>query len=205
MTVATAIMDPEDVVAEGEGPLSAQHERDLSTANQRARKILGAVKVATFNGWSAAVLAGASLLFVWFDLSGIPVGVGLAVVAWNEFRGRDLLRRFDPRGASLLGWNQVGFIGLLVAYSSWCIYTGLTGPDPYETYITDNPQLAPILGSIGDLHATVTLAVYGGVIVLSFIFQGLNALYYFKRGRLLKVYLGQTPAWIVDLQRRSVL
>ena len=205
VSVAAAIDEPKSPVDQGGGPLSPQHQQDLLEANRRVRKILGAVKVATFNGWTTAVFAGLSLICSLFSVTALLMGIGLAVVAWNEFRGKDLLQGFDPRGVRLLGWNQVGFIGLLVAYSLWGIFTGLTGPDPYQAYIDQNPALAPMLGSIGGLHTALTLAVYGGVIVCSIVFQGLNSLYYFKRGAMLKAYLNQTPPWIVQLQRQSAL
>lgn len=35
------------------------------------------------------------------------------------------------------------------------------------------------------------------------IFQGLNARYYFSRAERLAAYLDDTPAWIMDLERRS--
>jgi len=37
--------------------------------------------------------------------------------------------------------------------------------------------------------------------VVTVVFQGLNSLYYFTRGRVLRGYLAQTPAWVVDVQR----
>ena len=83
-------------------------------------------------------------------MTALPMGMGLAIVAWNEFRGRDLLREFDPHGTRLLGWNQVGLIALVVAYSLWCIFTGLTQPNPYQVHIDQTPELAPMLGSVGD-------------------------------------------------------
>ncbi len=186
------------------GPLSDQHRQDLSQANQQARNILRAGNVAKFNGCVASIFAGLSLLSALFSVTALCVGAGLVIIARNEFHGRKLLRWFDPRGTQLLGWNQVGFIALLVAYSLWSIYTTLTGPSPYDVYIAEHPELTQMLGPIGPMYTTLTLVVYGGVIVLSVIFQGLNARYYFKKDKLLKAYLRQTPDWIVDLQRASL-
>jgi len=200
----TAVIDePRNQTDPSDGPLSSQHRQELSQANRRAKKVLGAAKVATFNGWSFGVFAAMSLVFGMFSITSLLVGVGLGVVAWNEFRGRDLLRGFDPRGPHLLGWNQVGLIGLLVVYSLWCIFIGLTGPNPYQAYIDQSPELDSMLGPIVGLHVILTLGVYGTVIVVSVIFQGLNALYYFKRGKLLETYLRQTPPWIIELQRHT--
>jgi hypothetical protein len=130
------------------------------------------------------------------------VGVGLALVAWNEFRGRKLLCRFDCSGPRVLGWNQIGLMALLMGYGLWGIYTALTGPNPYADQMQAMSELQMMLGPIEELHTTLTLAVYGGVIVFSIIFQGLNALYYFTRLGHLETYLDQTPSWIVDLQTR---
>ena len=121
------IDDPGNQAQQSGGPLSVQQQQQLSEANRRAKKVLGAAKVATFNGWSFGVFAAISLLFGIFSITSLLVGIGLGIVAWNEFRGRDLLRGFDPRGTRLLGWNQVGLICLLVVYCLWCIFTGLTG------------------------------------------------------------------------------
>ena len=203
MSVAVMVDDPQSLPTKPTGPLSPQHHRDLLIANKRATKILGAAKLATFNAWTAAIFSVFSLVFGLFSISGLLIGAGLAVVARNEFYGRNQLRQFDPRSTQLLGWNQMGFLTLLVAYSIWCIFSALTGPNPYEVYINDYPELTSTLEPMMHLHVTLTLGAYGAVIVLSVIFQGLNALYYFKRGKLLHTYLHQTPAWIVDLQRRS--
>jgi hypothetical protein len=39
------------------------------------------------------------------------------------------------------------------------------------------------------------------LIALTIIFQGLNAVYYFTRAKLLRRYVAETPAWVVELQR----
>ena len=138
----------------------------------------GAAKVARFNGWALGGCAALSLLT---GLSSLPVGVvglGLVVVAWNELRGRKMLLRLDRRGPRLLGRNQLGLMALVVAYSLWSIYLGLTGPTELTVLLE---QLEPTFGPLGHLQGTLTLALYGGVILLSVIFQGLNALYYFTR------------------------
>ena len=94
---------------------------------------------------------------------------------------------------------------LVIGYSLWSIHAATTGPQPYDEEIRRNPQLGSTLGSIGRLHKTVTLAVYGSLIAGSILFQGLTAAYYFGRGKLLRAYLDQTPSWIVELQRRTIL
>jgi hypothetical protein len=188
------------------GPLSAGHLQELAQAQSRAKKIRTAAGVAAFNGWMTAFFAVASAPFAPFSFAGALVTLGLGVVAYNEFQGRRKLLQFDARGADLLGWNQLGFLGLIVVYSAWMLFTGLTGEGPFAGELQRNPELAGVLGSLqqyDDLYRLIVVAVYGSVIVLSSIFQGGNAWYYFSRRKLLAGYLRDTPVWICDLQRAT--
>ena len=171
--------------ATNDGPLSPQRQNELAEADPNARKVLSAAKVAAFNGWAIGVFAALSLLFALSSRTALVVGSGLAIVAWNELRGRKLLLRFDPRGPRLLGWNQLGLMGLVVAYCLWSIYIGLTGTTELDALLK---ELELVTGSSGDLQTILTLAVYGGVITCTIIFQGLNALYYFTRMKHVQAY-----------------
>ena len=190
-------MPPTSTTTTNGGPLSPEQQGELAQANERAKKFLGAAKVATFNGWVIGVFAAVSLLFALFSVTALVMGVGMAIVAWNEFRGRTLLRRFDPHGPQLLGRNQLGFMALLSGYCLWSIYRTVTNP------ITQLEELEAMVGSTGDLVTNLTLAVYGTVLLLSFIFQGLNARYYFARTKRVQDYISETPTWIIDLQRST--
>jgi len=84
--------------------------------------------------------------------------------------------------------------------------TGLTGQGPFSAEIEANPELATVLSSfdqIDYLYRFLIVAVYGTVIVLSVVFQGLNALYYFTRGKHIEAYVRETPGWVLDLQRMT--
>ena len=186
-------------------PISHEQRRELTEANRRARKVRQAAKVATFNGWSIGIFAALSLPFALFSITALVMCLALALVAYNEFRGRRLLDRFEPQGPRALAWNQLVLMGVLIGYSLWNIYLAETGPGPYVEQVKATPELGSMLGSIDDLYRKVTLAVYGSLIVASLIFQGLNALYYFTRQKHLQNFLNQTPAWVVDIMRRSVL
>jgi len=173
-----------------DGPASPQRQNKLAEADPSAQKVLSAAKVAAFNGWAIGVSAALSLLFALSSRTALVVGSGLAIVAWNELRGRKLLLRFDPRGPRLLGWNQLGLMGLVVAYCVWSIYTGLTGTTELDALLK---ELELVTGPIGDLQTTLTLAVYGGVITGTIIFQGLNALYYFTRTKHVQATRFESP------------
>jgi hypothetical protein len=179
------------------GPLSPEQQRQLAEANQRARKIMGAARMAAFNGWTIGSIAAVSVLFGLFSRTALVMGIAMGFVAWNEFRGRTLLRAFDPEGARLLGKNQVGLLVVIVIYCLWSIYITTTG---------ENPEMAEIeamIGDISDLVTELTVMVYGIVIGVSVLFQGLNARYYFARQRLIREYVQQTPDWVVKLQRST--
>ena len=182
------------------GPLSAEHQQQLADAHRRAGKVMAASKVAAFNGWTTAVLAAMTLPFALFGFSALLISAALGLIACNELRGRKLLRRFDPRGPRLLGFNQLGLLGMIIVYSVWRIWASLTGPNPYEAQIAATPQLEPLLGSVAELHVTLTLLVYVSVIFFSIILQGLTAWYYFSRLGHIRAYRAQTPAWIVQQQ-----
>ena len=137
----------------GQSPLSPSQQEDFAQAGERARKILAAAKVATFNGWTLGVFAAISLLFGLFSMTGFIVGICLAVVAWNEFRGRGLLRRFDLRGLKLLVRNQIALMSLVVAYCLWSMYRAVT--DPSDEVV----RLEELAGLSGDFVTNLTMAV----------------------------------------------
>ncbi len=183
--------DPDD------GPLTAEQRQELADASRRAQALASAGKIATFNGWTIGGFAAITLVFGLFSLTTLILGLGMAVVARNEFRGRALLRSFDPAGPRLLGQNQLGFMTLIILYCCWSMYRTLYGPG------LQLGGLEQVLGDAEELVTTLTLVVYGGVIVATLLLQGLNSRYYWTRVRILEEYLHDTPAWVVELQRSA--
>ena len=193
------------------GPLTAEHMDQLAHARLRAKKVRKAGGVAMANGCILAMFAGGSFLFAAasalfgeFDVTGLVMGVGLTLLAWNEFRGRAMLGRFELRGCRVLGWNQLGLMALVTGYAAWMVGQALWGPNQYGEAIAREPMLAGPLGSIDQLHKTISLVVYGGLISGTLIFQGINSLYYFTRRKHVESYVRETPEWVVELQQRSV-
>jgi hypothetical protein len=187
-------------------PLDPSHHRELAAATALAQPIRRAARVAAFNAWTTAILAALSAPFALFSTIGLVAFVVLALVAANEFRGRCRLLGFDPAGPTILAWNQLAFLALITAYCLWSIYAGLHGQHSYEAEFRANPDLAAALGTLGDLgdvYKQLVVLVYGAVIVLSILFQGGNALYYFTRRRHVEDYLLATPEWIRDVQRAA--
>jgi hypothetical protein len=186
-------------------PFTLAHTQELARANDRAKTIRRAARVAGFNGWVSALAAMCSAPFAYFSLVGLIATVALAVVAWNEFRGRKRLLAFDPSAAVILGWNQIGLLALVVVYCFWMLYASLTGGDPLAE-LKANPELGELLGSgrgFELLYRQFIVGFYGLVILLTVIFQGGNAYYYFTRRRHIESYVRDTPAWVRDLQHAT--
>ncbi len=187
--------------------LSPERQQELDDAEQRARTFLGAVKVAAFNGWSAAFFAVLSILFGLFSLTSFLVGVGLAIVARNELVGRRRVRELDSSGLVLLWRNQLGFMALIIAYCVWSLSGAVGAPDSEMTALLERFDLSPLtelLGqSVGELVRTLSLFVYGTVIFATAISQGLNARYYFVRVARMRDYLRDEPQWVVARQRSN--
>ena len=175
-------------------PLSEDEKREFARASEQARSFLKAERAAVFNGWTIGFFATVTLLFSLSSPVTALLGFGMAVVAWNEFRGRKMIRRLDSRGPQLLGRNQMGLMVLLIAYCLWNI---VRTPTP----ISGLEELEEMLGPVEDMARTLAFVVYCSVIVLTAIFQGLMARFYFARVGIMVAYLEDTPAWVVDLQR----
>jgi len=177
---------------------SPEQRRALAEAKERARPIMRAARTATFNIWSIGSFAGITILFGFFSLTAMLLGIGMAVVTWNEYRGRALVRRFDPAGPLLLGRNQPRLMALIVAYALWSMYRAHTNPDPGLA------QMDEIMGGdVTGLVADLTVLVYLAVIAITGIFQGLLARFYFKRIGMVEAYVRETPDWVLEMQRAA--
>jgi hypothetical protein len=192
-----------------DNPLSVAHRRELADARDRAKTIRKAARVAAFNGWTTGAAAVFSAMFLFFDRSGIAIAitVGLSIVAYNEFRGRKRLLNFDPSGATLLGWNQLGLLAMIVIYCLWMLSgSSAEAASALSSQMKSNTEreLLSMAGDLEGLYKTATLAMYGGAIVLSLLFQGGNALYYFTRRRHVEDFIAETPQWVRDVQGGSI-
>jgi hypothetical protein len=191
-----------------DNPLSVAHRRELSAARDRAKTIRKAARVAAFNGWTTAAVAALSAMFLLFDHSSLAIAVTLAlsIVTYNEFRGRKRLLNFDPSAATLLGRNQLGLLAMIVAYCLCMLSRSSSeavGALSAQMQSTAERELLNMAGDLESLYKTATLALYGGVIVLSVLFQGGNAVYYFTRRRHVEDFIAETPQWASDVQNFS--
>lgn len=183
-------------------PLSSHQLAELSVARTRARKIRRAAGVASFSGWSMMAFAGLTLLGALFgSVQAIVVGGALGLVGWNELRGATMLRRFDERAPRLLGFNQIALGVLIVAYSAWSLWSGLSSP-PLASLggSTGDPEMDAM---ISDLARVITISLYATLAVVGVVVPGLTALYYFSRAKLLRAFESQTPAWVIQAMRAA--
>ena len=192
------------VTSEPNGPLSQSQQHKVAAAHDRARKIRKAAAVAAFNGWVTGILAACSAPFALFSLPGFLATAGLSLVAYNEFKGRKRLLQFDRDASVFLGWNQVGLLALITTYCIWMLAVGLTSEGPFAAEVKAKPELGVAFDSVDEfdqIYRFLVAAVYGTVIVLSAVFQGLNAFYYFTRRKHVKAHVQHTPDWVLDIQR----
>ena len=183
-------------MSERASPLTPEQQSALADARDRTATFSPAARIASFNAWSIGFFAVVSILCGSTSLTSLVVGIGLAVVARNEFVGGARVRALNPSGFELLWRNQVAFMALIIGYCFWSMYRAVATPDP---------QMAELTELLGDgteeLVQSLTLTVYAVVIAATLIFQGLNARYYYVRLARLKSFIKDTPPWVLDVQR----
>ena len=114
------------------------------------------------------------------------------------------MRLADPAAARALAGNQLALFGLIALY---CVVQ-MVGFSPAQakaaaispevrSQLNGMPSMAKAIDSQIDRWAPLlTYGFYGLVIVVSLIFQGGMALYYFTRTRHLAAFNSRTPPWV---------
>jgi hypothetical protein len=179
----------------------------VDAARARGKKLRRAASTATFSGWTTGLFASTALaggllgiVFGGIDWPALFLGIPMTVVTINEFRGAAKLRRAERTGPRLLGLNQ---LFLLLAIGCYCVWNMFFVPSSLAATKSGDPHVDELLAGFSGLEATARIGLYGAVFVGSLLAQGLTALYYFSRSRYVSMYLEQTPAWLVDLNRRA--
>src|ERR1043165_6267411 len=78
-------------------PLTPEQIKEINAARKRGIVIRRAIRVATIDAWISALMAACSLACGCFGIANLLVGIPLAWVAFNAFKGAAGLRRFDPK------------------------------------------------------------------------------------------------------------
>lgn len=189
------------------GPVEALTPEQLSEithARHRYRKVRRAISVATFDAWTTAIFAAITLLgsLMGFSWSGILLGLGMSVVAFNSFRGMRLLEKADPAGARVLGRNQFLLAAVLLIYALWNLLLLKSGHYDLGVSKSMNAELQQAgYGSLINLGPLVYSAMYVGLAAFAILIQPLTALYYFSRRHCVEEYLQKTAPWVLQMQR----
>lgn len=196
-------------------PFTPEQLSQITHARSRYKKVRRAIAVAASDAWTTAFFAAVSLLgsLLFFSVPGILLGVGMALVSFNSFRGLHAIRRLEPGGATLLGKNQL-FLGLcLFLYAAWnllLIAAGKTHFNLSSLGSTADLSAAGLsssdldslgLGDQSNLIKMIEYGLYGGVAAFAIVVQGLTALYYFSRRKFIAEYLGRTANWVLEMQK----
>ncbi len=180
---------------DGVPPIRDAQRRVLVEAAEEARSLLAAARLARVNAWVFGTFAALSILSGMGSPVALLVGVGLAVVARNEFVGGQRVARFDVSGLQLLWRNQVGLLALIVGSALWGIYRATRAPAP------EMAELSEVMGDdLGGLIRDLSIAMYVGVIAVAAVYQGWNARFYHVRIARMEDFVRRTPEWA-----RSVL
>jgi hypothetical protein len=190
-------------------PLNEAQLQALAQARAAQRKLRFASFIALSNVIGLGTFAFLSLAFGLLELSLSPMAVALALLAWNEARGRRLLLDGDAQAPRRLAFNQLALFGCVLFH---CIYSAVvawTGPSLLDTVLLADPSLPDVLGgaadgagtSLGELSQwgrVAALVIYGAVALGSAAVQGLTALYYSSLKPTVAA-LAAAPAWAREL------
>lgn len=136
------------------------------------------------------------------DVASLVMGFALAALSVNELIGAAQIRALNLAGARRLGFNQLTLGLVIIAYAAWSLWSGLQSSTRSELsdQLASDPQMQAMVGQVS---IVVTWGLYGSMAAFGLIVPGLTAMYYFSRARAIRVVLSSTPAWVVELMRRT--
>jgi hypothetical protein len=184
--------------------LSPEQLRELEEARRRGAALRRAVNIARLNGWSIAIFAGLTLLGAFLSWWGLILGVGMAVVAYIEFKGAARIRRLDPSAARMLALNQLFLGALLLSYAVYSLWNAVHGNGEIAKELSQYPELQSMGGDFASLERLMGYLIYGTLAAVAVFVQGGTALYYRSRRRHIEAYVQQTPAWIQQALRAGM-
>lgn len=195
--------------AAGPGPLSSEHIAEIRRATARSKKIRRCASVAAFSGATMAFFAVTTLMIGLFgDWLSLACGVALGVIAYNEVRGSNGLKRFDPGAGRLLAVNQIGLGVLICGYSAFSLVMAIRNPAIKSAMAqvggsTGDPNMDAAFASVAGLADMAVYGLYGTLFIVGIVAPGLTALYYHSRGRMVREFVASTPPWVIDAMRAT--
>lgn len=179
-------------------PPTAEQLRVLMRAAETRRPIRAAASKARFSAVTTLIigLLGLPFMVLSFSWSSMAITLGVCVIGAIEYVGYRRLRLGLPSAANFLACNQLAFLGLISAYCVFQMLTFSTAELDAAIGSQTPPEVSQLVGSLAPL---VTVGFYSLVIVMSIVFQGGLAMYYFTRRKYLRAYEQDTPAWACQL------
>ncbi len=187
------------------GPLSEVNLAELAAAKVAARRIRRSAGVAKASAWTTGILAGFTLLGILFgDITSLVLGTALLVIAVREGRLGSRLASFDEAAPRWLAVNQLILGAVIIAYAAWKLWGAWNsnGLSAASQPIGD-PQVDAMLDDFGSITRSITIGFYLCVALGGALGTGLMALYYSRRTGMVKAFVAQQPAWIVQTMRAA--
>lgn len=184
-----------------QGGLTAEQLQQLADARLRGAKIRRAISVAKFDAWTVAIFAGFTLMGALFSIVAAILGLGMAAVAFVEFKCIPRLRRLDPTVAKTLALNQVGLGLLLLAYAGYSLATVGNGMEELKS---QGPEVAQFMAGYAGMVDAISYLIYGTLALVAIFGQGGTALFYLSRRKYIESYATQTPQWIIQAQQAGL-
>ncbi len=187
------------------GPLSQAHLADLANAKLAARKIRRTAGLAKASAWTTGVLAGFTLMGIIFgDVTSVVLGAALLVIAIREGRLAARLAAFDESAPRRLAGNQL-ILGLIIfvyaAWQAWGAWNSNGLSDASQA--VGDPQVDAMLNDFGSLTRNITLGFYLCVGLVGALGTGLMALHYSRRTAMVRAFITQQPAWVVQAMQAT--
>jgi hypothetical protein len=154
------------------------------------------IRIALFDGWSVAIVAGLGglLAAAMGDFIGAAIGVMAAGAGLVELHGVTLLRRSEPSGLKWLVGSQFLLMGSLLAY---CAFQ-LAHPQLAALRRAAGPMLEDQLAASGlnpgEFLALLYRIIYYAVAAATIAYQGGMSLFYLSQRKAVALALGQPPA-----------
>lgn len=185
------------------GPLSDGHLAELAAAKQASKKIRRTAGVARASSMTTGVLAALTILGIFLgDVTSLVLGAALLTIAWREGKFAARLAMFNADAPRALAINQL-FLGLIVVVYALVQIRITSHSSGLSSDVSGGPEADAMLGDIGALTRTITIGFYLCVAVVGAMGGGLMALYYSRRTRPLRLFLAETPPWVLQAMRAA--
>ncbi|NQU68633.1 MAG: hypothetical protein HQ510_11880 [Candidatus Marinimicrobia bacterium] len=146
--------------------------------------------ISKMNGWSIAIFAGLITLFSLLSgsVSGILIGILITSCGVLELMGRSKLVESDERSAFILPGSQLLLLITIWAYSAYQLLS--ISPESVKAAVSEDILLwlVTLTGSelvVFELVSQALPITYVTVIIITAIYQGGLAIYYWKGSRYL--------------------